>query len=324
MEGLGSLVGGDSPIDQLITILDKVDPKTIGAVVAGIAGIGVAMKVMADNLGNIDSSKLEEFGDALSGLMKNMSGGLMDGLSSLAGGKSPLESMNQLVTGLNPEKISGAAKAFGQIADSLKKLSDTISTLDVDKLSAVMDKVGGGAGGAVSKVVGSIMGGVTSLFGGGGTEEKKSTQNPLDAAVGGMVSSLFGGGESKPKSAADKASEYTATKATSITSIPQTTTPTTTASSISSIPQTTTPTTTAAPPGANANLAPGGAVGKAKGGDGDGLGAKLDKLISIMESMATQPTIIKFGEKTVEEIQGKIDFKKAYNIAIDNTYGRRI
>ena len=323
-DGLGKLVGGDSPIDQLIKILDKVDPKTIGAVVAGIAGIGVAMKVMADNLGNIDSSKLEEFGDALSGLMKNMSGGLMDGLSSLAGGKSPLESMNQLVTGLNPEKISGAAKAFGQIADSLKKLSDTISTLDVDKLSAVMDKVGGGAGGAVSKVVGSIMGGVTSLFGGGGTEEKKSTQNPLDAAVGGMVSSLFGGGESKPKSAADKASEYTATKATSITSIPQTTTPTTTASSISSIPQTTTPTTTAAPPGANANLAPGGAVGKAKGGDGDGLGAKLDKLISIMESMATQPTIIKFGEKTVEEIQGKIDFKKAYNIAIDNTYGRRI
>ena len=40
--------------------------------------------------------------------------------------------------------------------------------------------------------------------------------------------------------------------------------------------------------------------------------------------MASQPTIIKFGEKTVEEIQGKIDFKKAYNIAIDNTYGRRI
>lgn len=323
-DGLGKLVGGDSPIDQLIKILDKVDPKTIGAVVAGIAGIGVAMKVMADNLGNIDSSKLEEFGDALSGLMKNMSGGLMDGLSSLAGGKSPLESMNQLVTGLNPEKISGAAKAFSQIADSLKKLSDTISNLDVDKLSAVMDKVGGDAGGAVSKVVGSIMGGVTSLFGGGGTEEKKSTQNPLDAAVGGMVSSLFGGGESKPKSAAEKASEYTATNASSITSIPVTTTPTTTASSISSIPQTTTPTTTAAPPGANANLAPGGAAGKAKGGDGDGLGAKLDKLISIMESMATQPTIIKFGEKTVEEIQGKIDFKKAYNIAIDNTYGRRI
>ena len=310
MDGVGSFIGGmfggGDPMEKLISFSEKIKPENLNATAKALVAMSVAMKVMAEHLGNIDSSKLEEFGDALSGLMKNMSGGLMEGLSSLAGGKSPLEQMSELVTKLNPEKISGAAKAFGQIADSLKKLSDTISNLDVDKLSAVMDKVGGGGG--VSNVVGSIMGGITSLFGGGGTEEKKSTQNPLDAAVGGMVSSLFGGGESKPKSAADKASEYTATKATSITSIPQTTTPT----------------TTAAPPGANANLAPGGAVGKAKGGDGDGLGAKLDKLISIMESMATQPTIIKFGEKTVEEIQGKIDFKKAYNIAIDNTYGRRI
>jgi hypothetical protein len=279
MEGLGSLVGGDSPIDQLITILDKVDPKTIGAVVAGIAGIGVAMKVMAEHLGNIDASKLEEFGDALSGLMKNMSGGLMEGLSSLAGGKSPLEQMSELVTKLNPEKISGAAKAFSQISDSLKKLSDTISTLDVDKLSKVMDKVGGGGG--VSNVVGSIMGGITSLFGGGGTEE------------------------SKPASAANKANEYTAK------------------STITSIPQTTTPTTTAAPPTVT-GVPPGEAPGKAKGDVGDALGGKLDRLISIIESMASQPTIIKFGEKTVEEIQSKIDFKKAYNIAIDNTYGRRI
>jgi len=279
MEGLGSLVGGDSPIDQLITILDKVDPKTIGAVVAGIAGIGVAMKVMAEHLGNIDASKLEEFGDALSGLMKNMSGGLMEGLSSLAGGKSPLEQMSELVTKLNPEKISGAAKAFSQISDSLKKLSDTISTLDVDKLSKVMDKVGGGGG--VSNVVGSIMGGITSLFGGGGTEE------------------------SKPASAANKANEYTAK------------------STITSIPQTTTPATTAAPPTVT-GVPPGEAPGKAKGDVGDALGGKLDRLISIIESMASQPTIIKFGEKTVEEIQSKIDFKKAYNIAIDNTYGRRI
>jgi len=294
MEGLGSLVGGDSPIDQLITILDKVDPKTIGAVVAGIAGIGVAMKVMAEHLGNIDASKLEEFGDALSGLMKNMSGGLMEGLSSLAGGKSPLEQMSELVTKLNPEKISGAAKAFSQISDSLKKLSDTISTLDVDKLSTVMDKVGGGGG--VANVVGSIMGGITSLFGGGGTEE------------------------SKPASAANKANEYTA-KST-ITSIPQTTTPATTAA-ITSIPQTTTPSTTAAPPTVT-GVPPGEAPGKAKGDVGDALGSKLDRLISIIESMASQPTIIKFGEKTVEEIQSKIDFKKAYNIAIDNTYGRRI
>jgi hypothetical protein len=148
----------------------------------------------------------------------------------------------------------------------------------------------------VSSIAGMLpdVGGmVSSLFGGGST------------AAGGMLSSVGGGGESKPASAAEKANEYTAK------------------STITSIPQTTTPTTTAAPPTVT-GVPPGEAPGKAKGDVGDALGSKLDRLISIIESMASQPTIIKFGEKTVEEIQSKIDFKKAYNIAIDNTYGRRI
>ena len=51
---------------------------------------------------------------------------------------------------------------------------------------------------------------------------------------------------------------------------------------------------------------------------------KLDKLIGIMTAITSQPTIIKIGDKTVEEIQTIIDLKKSYNIAIDNTYGRRI
>ena len=224
------------------------------------------------------------------------SGGVISkGGATLVGEKGPE------VVSLPKGSVVASASATKQIGSAMGSMeSDTaaggespefavLKSIDakIGSLLEPMNKVG--------EAIGSAIKSVSSIAG-------------MLPDVGGMVSSLFGGGESKPKSAADKASEYTATKATSITSIPETTVPT----------------TTAAPPGANANLAPGGAVGKAKGGDGDGLGAKLDKLISIMESMATQPTIIKFGEKTVEEIQGKIDFKKAYNIAIDNTYGRRI
>jgi hypothetical protein len=51
---------------------------------------------------------------------------------------------------------------------------------------------------------------------------------------------------------------------------------------------------------------------------------KLDKLIAVLSSITSQPTIIKIGEKTVEEIQSTIDLRKSYNVAIDNTYGRRI
>lgn len=56
----------------------------------------------------------------------------------------------------------------------------------------------------------------------------------------------------------------------------------------------------------------------------DPVAEKLDRLISIMSSITSQPTIIKIGEKTVEEIQSKIDLRKTYNVAIDNTYGRRV
>jgi hypothetical protein len=56
----------------------------------------------------------------------------------------------------------------------------------------------------------------------------------------------------------------------------------------------------------------------------DVLAEKLDKLIGIMSSISSQPTIIKFGEKTVEEISSTINLRKTYNVAVDNTYGRRV
>jgi len=270
-EGLGSLVGGDSPIDQLLKIMDKVDPKTIGAVVAGIAGIGTAMKVMADNLGNIDGSKLEEFGNSLSGLMKGIGGGaLMEGVGKMLGGESPLAQVQKLITSLDPQKLSAVSKSLIEVSNSLKTLAETISKMDVDKLTQVMDKVGGtGMGSSISKAVGSIMGGITSLFG--------------------------GGGESKPKA---QAVSPVAVTATSTASMGGQTTASPTSKTMGG----------SAPAKDNSNV----------------VAEKLDKLISILGAMSTQPTVIKIGERTVEELKTQIDFKKAYNIGVDNSYGRKL
>jgi len=270
-EGLGSLVGGDSPIDQLLKIMDKVDPKTIGAVVAGIAGIGTAMKVMADNLGNIDGSKLEEFGNSLSGLMKGIGGGaLMEGVGKMLGGESPLAQVQKLITSLDPQKLSAVSKSLIEVSNSLKTLAETISKMDVDKLTQVMDKVGGtGMGSSISKAVGSIMGGITSLFG--------------------------GGGESKPKAQAVSPVAVTATSTASMSGQ-----------------------TTSSP--ASKTMG-----GSAPAKDNSNVVAeKLDKLISILGAMSTQPTVIKIGDRTVEELKTQIDFKKAYNIGVDNSYGRKL
>lgn len=57
------------------------------------------------------------------------------------------------------------------------------------------------------------------------------------------------------------------------------------------------------------------------GGDKD----KLDTVIQLLSQIAgsaNQPTVIKFGDKTVEEIKSQLNLKKSYNVKVDNTYGR--
>lgn len=51
---------------------------------------------------------------------------------------------------------------------------------------------------------------------------------------------------------------------------------------------------------------------------------KLDTLINLFNQAASQPTVIKFGDKVVDQIKTELNFKKAYTIGVDNTYGRAI
>jgi hypothetical protein len=66
--------------------------------------------------------------------------------------------------------------------------------------------------------------------------------------------------------------------------------------------------------------------GQATTGGGGLSGDKLDKVISLLSQIANsanQPTVIKFGDKTIEEIKTQLNFKGAYTeVRADNTYGR--
>jgi hypothetical protein len=167
---------------------------------------------------------------------------------------------------IQPEKLSGIAKAIVELSAAMTMLSNTLQNVNFDKLEEVMsavDKAGGGG----SKI-GSIVSSIGSLFGGGGESEGGATAAPAKA----------GGG-------------------------------------ISTVGQ------TAEAVGVGGAGATGGA-GAPGGGGGGGLEQKMDQLISIISSMASSPTIIQIGDKTVEEINGRADFKKAYQVGTDNTYGR--
>lgn len=66
----------------------------------------------------------------------------------------------------------------------------------------------------------------------------------------------------------------------------------------------------------------GGAGGPAGGGANmSGVEGKLDQLIGLFSSIAGQPTVIKFGDRFVEEIRSTLDIKKSYNV--QNTFGRQ-
>lgn len=72
----------------------------------------------------------------------------------------------------------------------------------------------------------------------------------------------------------------------------------------------------------------GGSVAIAAGGSGGtnmaNVEKKLDTLISVISQAANQPLVIKFGEKTVEEIKTQLNFKKATNIGVDKGYGKTV
>jgi hypothetical protein len=51
---------------------------------------------------------------------------------------------------------------------------------------------------------------------------------------------------------------------------------------------------------------------------------KIDRLITVITNISTQPTYIKIGERTVEAIASEMNWKKQMKIGSDNTYGSAV
>jgi hypothetical protein len=270
--GLGSALGklfDEDPVDKFNRFAGINAPGLL-AVATAVNTLGSAIKNF--NFGGIDGKKLEEFGDGLEHLVGSISGNaLAEGFSKLTGGEGPIVKIQQLMTSLDPAKMSSVSKSLLEVSNSLKILADTINNINVDKLSQVMEKVsGGGIGSKISGAVDSLVGGITSIFGGG--EDNK--------------------GVAKTQSA------------TAMTVSP------TTATSIGT-------SQTASPIGQGSqNQSPMLSMANVE--------KKLDTLISVIADAANKPTVIKIGEKTVEEIKSQLDFRKSYNVAVDNSYGRMV
>lgn len=265
-------------ISTIITTIGDSIVKIIEAVAGGITGVIDKIMGLADlngkNLGDV-ALGISALGLAIAGFGAGSGiGAGLDGLGKLLGGESPIEQIVKVTKELQPEKLTTAAKAIVDMSVAMKQLQDTLANLDVDKLEKAIEKMnemneskGGG-------LVGSVLGG-----------------------IGSMVSSAFGGGKKEEVAAGGGGAVKVEGQQTAGVSMG----------------------------GAGGGL--GGGAGAAAGGGGgsmSGVEKKLDSLISIISGMSSTPTIIKIGDKTVEEINMKGDFKKTYQIGTDNTYGRAI
>jgi hypothetical protein len=264
-------------INTIITTIGDAIVKIIEAVAGGIST--VIDKLMGlttlngDNLLKI-AAGITALGLALAGFGGGSgAGAIADGIGNaiggLLGGESPLSQLQTIMKDIQPEKLSGIAKAIVELSAAMTALSNTLQNVNFDKLEEVMSAVDKASGGSK---IGSIVSSISSLFGGGGEEKGGASASPAKA-----------GG-------------------------------------ISTVGQTAETVAVGGAGGAAGTSGAGGA--SAAGGGGGGLEGKMDQLISIISSMASSPTIIQIGDKTVEEINGRGDFKKTYQIGTDNTYGR--
>lgn len=250
---VNAIAGGIATVIDKLMLVTNINPENLGKIASGITDLGMALAGFGGGSG---------------------AGAIADGLGSalggLLGGEGPLSQLQTIMKDIQPEKLSGIAKAIVELSGAMTMLSNTLQNVNFDKLEEVMSAVDKASGGSK---IGSIVSSIGSFFGGGGGEEK-------------------GGASASP------------VKAGGISTVGQTA-------------------ETVAVGGAGGAAGTSGAGGaSAAGGGGGGLEGKMDQLISIISSMASSPTIIQIGDKTVEEINGRGDFKKTYQIGTDNSYGR--
>ena len=265
-------------ISTIITTIGDSIVKIINAVAGGITGVIDKIMGLADlngkNLGDV-ALGIAALGVAIAGFGAGSGiGAGLDGLGKLLGGDSPIEQIVKITKELQPEKLTTAATAIVAMSAAMKQLQEALSKLDVDKMAKAIDKLNemevskgagamlGGIGSAISSVFGGGKKEEVAAGGGGGVKvEGQQTAGVAMAGVGGGVGGVGGGA---------------------------------------------------------------GAAAGGGGGSMSGVEKKLDSLISIISGMSSTPTIIKIGDKTVEEINMKGDFKKTYQIGSDNTYGKSL
>lgn len=312
------------PFDLAKGLIDGIVKMFTGDFKGGIETIGKAILDFIMAPFNLVQDLFDKFTGMFSGLgdkikdsAKEMLDFLPDSLNPFAGGGE------EAAKGAEGEKKIGAAATGGTITKGG-------ATLVGEKGPEVVSLPQGSvvASASATKQIGSAMESVGGSTAGGGDSQLAVLQS-IDAKIGALLEPMQKIGETIRSVVGSISSMATSSPGmgSSVSGISSLFTGGGEKSTPASVQATSVPQTAAQPATGMASSQIGGtsaSAGKESKSGPDPVVEKLDRLISIMSSITSQPTIIKIGEKTVEEIQSKIDLRKSYNVAIDNTYGRRV
>ena len=328
---LGGLMGGDSPMEMLTEITKKLEPEKLSATAIAIRELADAFKYFAEEtakLKDFDTDKLETIIEKMEDVKEAQSGGIGGAITGAANAvtgfignlsgspeQQPAQ-LSEIMTKLDPSKLDGTSKSIRDLADSFKYFAEETGKLkefDTDKLDSIIErmeklisftermkpeKLGETANGlkALTATFTSFASALETMA----ASLDKLNLDKLDAAIKKLEEAKKLNDMSIGEGIASAASSFVG----GITSIfgsseEQTSQPVSVAGGATSV-----------------------SVANSGGNNMANVEKKLDTLISVLTQVTSVPTIIKFGEKTVEEIKGQLDLKKSVNIGLDNTYGK--
>lgn len=299
---IGAVVSGIERFAVVIEKLSKLDPLRLYGLAGAITAIGFS---------------LAAFGGG--GAVGQFIDGIVGGFGKLFGGKSPFDQLIKLTEKLKPETLNLISLAIKELANSFKFFADELNKINGDALDKKIESIAK-AKQAISGET-SIGGYVSSVA----TAFKSGLKSLGLAATGGDITS--GGltlvGEKGPElvklpEGSTVASTSASEQISKIISEGGVIAEGQSAKTVT-MPPSTSSLITQTPGGRGLNEGDSGGIGNTAK-----IEEKLDALISLFTQAATQPTVIKFGEKTVEQINSSINFKKAYQIGIDAGFAKAL
>lgn len=301
------LVEAIKQVGPIITATFEGIAKVISTVGETISGVIETIVSSVVRLADLDGKKLLVSAagiTAIAGALTAFGGGsFIGGLGAALGSlfdEDPVEKFNRFAS-IDSKGLMNVANSINLLSEAMSKFSSTINNLNFDKGDEVIEKFNKFVGidstglSAVGNALGLLADSMKSFLEVFSSMVEELTMENVDQVVGELEYMSKSQVMNNQQTAIQPETETIAPKEEETSWIDQIFSPIL-----------------------------GSSGGESSNGSMAKVEQKLDTLINVISQAANQPTVIKFGDKTIEEIKNQLNFRNSYNVGVDNTYARTV